>query len=246
MADVRRPRGDVRSVEVAFGQRCRFTALKRHVFGQPVSAETAPRPCPPCFEVSCRRWTSASAVERNLRSATKAHKCLSTVTCRHRSSQTAENAVVLTEPWKPEYRRAAQRRSHSVRMAGAASRHPRDLRACPSWCTRCRPFGCQVCCRCCGADICSPSSVTGLIDENDTRLASHDARIAEPNIVRRDSNADIGNRGVNDPETMREAAFEARNRSRSRHGSSPISIGTAGSDGKERRPLACEPLRASC
>ncbi len=42
---------------------------------RPVSAETVPRPCRPCFEVSCRQWTSASAAERNSRPATKAHKC---------------------------------------------------------------------------------------------------------------------------------------------------------------------------
>jgi hypothetical protein len=66
---------------------------------------------------------------------------------------------------------------------------------------------------------------TVLSDENDTRLASHHARIAGRNIVQNGIGTDTGNRGVNDPKIMRWTAFEARSRGRSRHGSSPSQSG---------------------
>jgi hypothetical protein len=102
MADVRRPRGDVRSVEVAFGQRCRFTALKRHVSGLTGTPPTRSRPrrfhghvlrVSRCHVASGPRRQRLGGILARRPRRTSA---LSAVTCRHKSSQTAENAHLST------------------------------------------------------------------------------------------------------------------------------------------------------
>lgn len=102
MANVRRPRGDVRSVEAAFGQRCRFTALKRHVSGLTGTPPTQSRPrrfhghvlrVSRCHVAGGPRRQRLSGILARRPRRTSA---LSAVTCRHRSSQTAENADLST------------------------------------------------------------------------------------------------------------------------------------------------------